>query len=113
MNAKFPRRGRRPARALFGVLMLALFFLLGAIVQWLWNSVLPQVTAARPLNYWQAAALLLLSRILFGKFGFGPRGRFGAGDRSWQMRDKWRHMSEEERLRFREEFKERCRHRKE
>lgn len=115
----FPFRNRRPRRWLFALLMLICLLALGAVVQALWNGILPQVMAVHPLSYLQALGLLLLSRILFGRLGFGgrggrfrggPQGKFGLAGR--HMREKWQHMSEEERQRFRNEFRERCRRRK-
>lgn len=87
----------------------AAFLLLGAIVMLLWNAILPEVTSARPLSYWQALGLLVLSRILFGGFRFGRPGdktEYWKKRREW--REKWMNMSEEERARFRESWKKRC-----
>jgi len=53
--------------------------------------------------------ILLLSKILFG--GFGGRGfRGGPGGHAWkqQMKEKWNTMSEEEREKFKAEWKNRC-----
>ena len=87
----------------------AAFLVLGAIVMLLWNAILPEVTSARPLSYWQALGLLVLSRILFGGFRFG---RPGAAPAYWkkkrEWREKWMDMSEEERARFRDSWQKRC-----
>ncbi len=85
--------------------ILALAFLLGAVVMWLWNAILPAATGVNPLNYWQALGLLLLSRILFGGFRAGARPHT---HKPAPWRDKWMHMSEEERERFKAEWRKRC-----
>ena len=102
----FPNRPRR-FRFLFPPLFLLVFGLLSGVVYWLWNNVLVTVVAVKAVTYWQAAGLLVLSRILFGSFRMGPpANRFGgAGPRQW--REKWRTMSEEERAKFRSEWAKR------
>ncbi|MCD8073072.1 MAG: hypothetical protein LUE10_07905 [Alistipes sp.] len=51
------------------------FFVVAAIVQWLWNCIIPWVIGFPPVTYWQGAGLLLLTRILFGRIGrLAPRG---------------------------------------
>ncbi|MEO6524934.1 MAG: hypothetical protein ABIN91_24825 [Mucilaginibacter sp.] len=89
--------------------MILLFFALSAAVQFLWNSVLPEAMHVSPLSYWHAAGLLLLCRILFGNFGFKGRGgdrHFGGPTR--EMREKWMGMSDEERAKFKQRFRDRC-----
>ncbi len=89
-------------------LFLLLVFLLSAVVRWLWNAILPEVVGAKTLTYPQALGLLVLCKILFGNFGWKKGGnngsRFGQN-----FKDKFRNMSEEERERFKEEWKRRCR----
>jgi len=99
----------RKKKIFFIPVIFALFFGLSWAVQFLWNSVLPQVTHVLPLSYWQAAGLLVLCKILFG-FGFKGRGGGGHGF-GWQardMREKWAKMSDEERAVFKQRFKDRC-----
>jgi len=102
-NRKF-----RPEKIFFFAVMAIGFVLLfGFIVMWLWNAILPHAINANPLTFWQATGLLLLTRILFGSFRFGPKaGRFAARRKEW--REKWMNMSEEERTVFKEKWKERC-----
>ena len=83
----------------------------GLIVMLLWNAILPAAVHASRLNYWQATGLLILCRILFGSFRGRPGGnrpdmfRRGPGP-AW--REKWKNMSDEDRVKFREEWKRRC-----
>lgn len=85
----------------------AVVLLLGAVVQWLWNAILPQVTGWNALSYWQAVGLLALCRILFGGF-WGRRAYRSGSPGRWE---RWRHLSADERERLRAEWRERCRRR--
>jgi len=81
--------------------------LLGYVVMCLWNWILPEVAHTGRLSYWQAFGLLVLCRILFGNFNKGGNsGGFRA--RARNMRAKWDSMNEEERAKFKEEYKRRC-----
>ncbi|WAC09803.1 hypothetical protein [Dyadobacter pollutisoli] len=95
---------------------------LGAIVRFLWNAILPALLNVNPISYWQSVGLLVLCRILFGNFG----GSKGGGPRRWgnwekfkdndfgdqpfgpQWRNKWREMSAEDRIKFRQQMRNRC-----
>jgi hypothetical protein len=53
-----------------GVVLAGLFALvLGFIVQWLWNWLIPDIFGLNPISYWQAFGLLFLAKLLFGGFG--------------------------------------------
>jgi len=88
----------------FAPFAIAGFALIGFLVMWLWNAVLPPATGWHPLTYWQAIGLLILSKILFGGFGGPGRGWY----RSRRMRERWEAMTPEERERFREGMRSRC-----
>ncbi len=96
-------------RRYFFLLVIPLLFgALALVVMLLWNAILPAVLHVEAITYWQAAGLLLLCRILFGGFGFGGRrGRRHFGGPP-QAREKWMNMSEEERIKFKEEWRKRC-----
>lgn len=54
----------------FGILIfLAVFAAAAIIVMLLWNWLVPSVIGWAVINYWQAAGLLLLCKLLFGGFG--------------------------------------------
>jgi len=75
------------------------------VVMLLWNALIPDIFHLGVITFWQAAGLLVLSKILFG---FGKGG--GRGGAPW-MRHKMEHfknMSPEEQQRFREQMRERC-----
>ncbi|KLU58976.1 hypothetical protein CEB3_c49960 [Peptococcaceae bacterium CEB3] len=52
------------------VLWIALFFLLSAILMWLWNITITSIFDVREITYWEAFRLLIIAGILFGKIGF-------------------------------------------
>jgi hypothetical protein len=89
------------------LIMLAMLAVFGLGVMLLWNALLPGIFGLPALNYWQAAGLLLLSRILFGGFGGGrfmPRGWYSKDERLFRhgnpLREKWMNMTDEERKAF-------------
>jgi hypothetical protein len=82
----------------------------GLIVMLLWNWLMPVLFGLARIGYWQALALLILSKILFGGF----RGHWGGGMRGRQrMFERWERMTPEERERFRTGFRGHCGHRHE
>lgn len=102
-------RGPRIARVLrFVLFALVVAAVLGVVVMRLWNWVMPPVFGLHAIGYWQALALLVLTRILFGGFRRGFGG-FGPG-MHWRRRmmERWAQMTPEEREKFREGMKGRC-----
>lgn len=102
-------RGGRPFRIRkpFFPVMVVIALVMAAIVQWLWNAILPELLNVGTLTYWKALGLLVLCRILFGGFRGGPpRGKppFMANG----FREKWMNMTDEERKNFREQWRQRC-----
>ncbi len=92
------------------------FFFVGmaALVIWvvmlLWNWLTPDLFGWRVIDYWEAAGILLLSKILFGGFG-GGKSKCHCQSRKnhagWKRRfkHKWTNMSEDEKKRWEEKFK--------
>jgi len=101
----------RKRNLLFLIFIPAIFFLMAAVVQFLWNAILPDVAHLGIISYWQSFGLLALCRILFGGFGFhGREGKPHWGHTS-PMKEKWIGMNDEEKQKFRDEWKSRCEHR--
>jgi hypothetical protein len=48
---------------IFGV--VAVFFLCGFLVEWIWNSTVVSMFGAKPISYFDSLKLLLLTSILF------------------------------------------------
>ena len=100
------RRAPKPLKVLMFLAMGAAFLLvMGTIVMLLWNAILPEITGWKTLNFWEATGLLVLSRILFG--GFGRGGRSGSKERS-KWRKNWKHMSAEDKEKFKARWKKHC-----
>ncbi len=96
---------------LFIAFAVAMVFAVGGLVMYLWNAVVPHVfTSMGPITYCQAIFILILCKILFGgiRKGGGWGGRGGRFHRNSQCKEKWMNMSEEERSKFKEEWKNRC-----
>jgi len=92
-------------KALFiPVIVAVVVFVLGSAVMLLWNAILPGLFHIGQISFWQAVGILILAKILFVGF-HGHRPSFG---RWGHMRHRWNHMSDEERNRFRDEWKKRC-----
>ena len=94
----------------FPLLIIPIILIVGLVVMLLWNAIMPDVIHASTIKYWQALGLLILCRILFGGFRGRPTGR---RSEMWQQRklhwrEKWKNMSDEERIKFREEWRRRC-----
>lgn len=86
----------------FIVIAPALVAALSLVVMLLWNALIPSLFAGPVVSFWQAAGLLVLSRILF--VGFRPHHHHQAWrHRMW--RDRWHRMTPEERERFRDGFR--------
>jgi hypothetical protein len=90
--------------AIVGILVFAA--VASWIVQALWNWLMPGLFGLREITGVQALGLLALCRILFGGSGFMHGGRRSRmRDR---LRERWEHMTPEERERLRQGLRERC-----
>jgi hypothetical protein len=86
-----------PAAIVLAPLVIALFvFVAGGIVMQLWNWLLPPLFGWPSITLLQGFGLLVLCRILFGGFGGGG----GGGRHS-------KHMTPEDRERFRQRMRDR------
>jgi chromate transport protein ChrA len=99
MRRKWLRRGMKIA-AIATVAATAL----GFVVMNLWNWLAPALFAGRTITFWQALALLVLSRILFGGFRGRPRHHI-----AWRRGlERWQAMTPEEREKFRQGWRGGC-----
>jgi hypothetical protein len=99
----------RWVRMFFGVLLFMTIAIagFGQAVHYLWNWLMPALFRLPAITFWQSVGLLFLSWILFG----GWRGFRGPGHRGpWRrrMKERWEHMTPEERETFREGMRGRC-----
>ena len=82
------------------ILGMVLFIAIGGeVVLHLWNWLLPPLLGLREITFWQALGILALCRILFG--GFGCHGSVRSNVRR-RMEERCKHMTPEERERFRQ-----------
>ena len=86
-----------------GIAVAVLIF--GLVVMLLWNALVPAIFGLGVITFWQALGILVLSKILFGGFGFHRR----PGRTDHYKYDRWRNMSQEEREKMKTEWRNRCR----
>src|SRR5436190_834636 len=91
---------------LFIIGAIAVVFIIGTVVMWLWNILVPELFHGPAITYWQAIGLLVLSRILLGSFGKSYRS---SHKRRWgRWKEKMESMNPEERAKMRELWRKRC-----
>ncbi len=89
---------------LFLLKMVLILAVTSVIVMLLWNALIPVIFSGPVITYWQAAGLLLLSKILFGTMGRGYSKRHhNSPDEMWKqkLKAKYEAMSPEEKEKFR------------
>jgi len=92
----------RAARFIFIPIMAAAFLsLVSLVVMLLWNNLLPQIIHVEAINFWQAAGIFILCKLLFG---FGRMGGFGRDKMDFKnrMAERVKTMTPEERERFKD-----------
>ena len=88
------------------IVAIVLFVYLGGEIEMLlWNWLLPPLFGWHHINFWQALGILALCRILFG--GVGWRGS-SRSDIRRRIKERFAHMSPEEREQFRQRIRARC-----
>jgi hypothetical protein len=96
--------GRHPRRLVGFLLLLPLVAAaLGFGVMALWNGLLPPLFGLKPIHFWQALGLLVLSRLLFG--GFHRRSGPPSFRHRQRLIQRWESMTPEERERFKQGFR--------
>src|SRR5690606_31110464 len=76
------------------------------VVMQLWNHLLPEILNVSSITFWQAMGIFILCKILFG-FGKGGPMRGGPPWMRGRMAERLKHMTPEERERFKEEMENR------
>ncbi len=92
------------------LVFIAIAAALSALVMFLWNAILPDLAGVKPLTFWKALGLLVLTKILFGGIGRIFGGKNHSKKKHW--RNKWMNMTKEERQEAKLRWKEYCKKRK-
>jgi len=88
--------------------ILAAALAAGSAAVWLlWNWLMPEIFKLPAISFWQAMGLLVLSRILVGGWG-GRKSHHKPYFAKEALKEKLMHMTDEERQKFKEEWKQRC-----
>ena len=93
---------------LIPIFFIAMVILVGFVVMYLWNWLMPEIFDLQTINYWQAMGIIVLSKILFG--GWGHKGKCCGSKRGnhghWKhkFKHKWSNMSEEDKSKWQEKF---------
>ncbi len=85
---------------LFGIVFAGI---MGLVVVVLWNLLMPAIFGLPAIGFWQALGILLLSRVLFGRFG-----GWGSRMRKARFVRGWKDLTPDERQRFRHAMESRC-----
>src|ERR1700744_4340389 len=91
---------------LIPLFVAAFIALAGFVVMSLWNYLIPAIFHLGVITFWQAVALFVLCKVLFG-FGKGHHG-----SPPWmrnRMAERMKNMSPEEREKFKEHLREKYR----
>lgn len=87
-------------KLLFIPLIVAGIFLFVYVTMILWNVLLPEILSLPVINFWQAAGLVILTRLLFG-FGHHSGRKSWSGPRmDRDLKSKIKNMSPEEKREF-------------
>ncbi len=103
MRSKFSK-----CRGFFVLIPIAVFLAAGLVVMLLWNFLLPAIFGIKAISYIQALGVFVLSRILFGNFGF-KRG-FRHHHSNPYFKQEFRSLSDEEKQKLKEQWRNRCEH---
>lgn len=91
-------------RIAHGLIFIAVFAAAIAVTMVLWNWLIPEIIGWSAINYWQAAGLAILCRLLFGGLGHKfHRGHFHGHHHHGHhhhLHEKLRDMSFNERREF-------------
>ncbi|WP_303317468.1 hypothetical protein Q4Q34_00670 [Flavivirga abyssicola] len=84
---------------IFGIIAITgLAILLGFVIMWLWNWLMPEIFGLTPLTYWQAVGLFVFLKLLLGGCGGGGRSSKNTKQKcdsnSKSDFSKWKHYDE-------------------
>ena len=107
---------KEKSRFIFGAIILGTgaFVLFTFVIMWLWNWLMPNIFSLGVVTFWQAAGLLVLSKILFSGGGHAHRWHSDRQKKYWQSRfeKKWKRMPDEKKEQFARKMEEKGFHKK-
>lgn len=110
MNEK--KMMRKVGKVVFFILLIpVLAYAFIHLVMYLWNGLMPNLFGLTTITFWQAAGLLLLSKILFGGFNFNKsKCKCNCKKKRYRdkIKDKFMNLSDEEMEKMKEEWAARC-----
>lgn len=68
------------------ILGVGVCILLGFVVMWLWNWLMPAIFGLSVITYWQAVGIFILGKLIFG--GIGGSGNSGSSSKSSKNENK-------------------------
>lgn len=98
-------RNLKQKKILFIIFPIGIFLFVTWMIMLLWNNLIPEIFGLKTITYFQTLGLFILCRILFGNFNFGNRKPPFMNP---NFKEKWINMSEEEKEKFKDEWKKRC-----
>ncbi len=98
----------RNRKKYFLVIPIAIILVLSFVVMLLWNNILVVLFSTKVISYFQALGLFVLSRILFGNFGFGNRHKPPFAKQFFK--EKMMNLTDEEKCKMKEEWEKRKQH---
>jgi hypothetical protein len=99
--------------ALAATLGTAFMFVYVYATMYIWNWLVPEIFNGPMLSFWQTAGLILLVKLFVGfSKGWGWGGNYKHYMWKQRMKEKFGHMSEEEKQAFKAEMKNRWKHKK-
>ncbi len=106
------RSKKRPPLVVMAFMFIAvaalIILLLGTVVMYLWNALLPDIVGVKEISFWQAVGILILSRILFGGFHMGSKRRRHHKREFGNPQEKWGSMDKGEKAKFKEGWEAYC-----
>lgn len=96
-------RAHKPLKIGGGIILgLGIAVLLGFIIMWLWNALMPEIFGLSLITFWQGLGMALLARLIFGGVGGGNGSRskkehihahvsslHGDYTKNWSKYDEW------------------------
>ncbi len=106
-NSRYSSKRFNPIKIFFFIGVFIAFLIgMSWLVMFLWNTILVDAAGVKPLNFWKAAGLLLLAKILLGGFKRPKRPWNNSNPRYWK--DKWLEMNSEEREQVKSRWQKYC-----